>query len=101
MIAILYRWKLNEDKIDQFIEAWSEITMALREDHGGLGSRMHRGNDGFFYGYAQWHSLEAREAAFGNLGFMDASKLMVDAIAESFPEVILEVKNDLLLPDDR
>jgi heme-degrading monooxygenase HmoA len=101
MIAILYRWKLEKDKIDQFIEAWSEITLALREDHGGLGSRLHSGGDGFFYGYAQWSSLEAREAAFASLRSKNARKLMIEAISESFPEVILEIKTDLLLPNDR
>jgi Antibiotic biosynthesis monooxygenase len=99
MIAILYRWKLKEDKIDQFIAAWSEITLALREDHGGLGSRLHLGEDGFFYGYAQWNSLRAREIAFANFASNKARKLMLEAIVESFPEVILEVKKDLLLPN--
>jgi heme-degrading monooxygenase HmoA len=97
MIAILYRWKIKDGKKDQFISAWKEITLSLRENYGGKGSRLHLGSDGFYYAYAQWNSLKDRELAFENFDSGNSHGLMRDAVEESFPEVILEVVEDLLL----
>jgi hypothetical protein len=97
MIAILYRWKLKEDKVQQFIDGWTEITLILRNMHRGLGSRLHFGDDGCYYAYAQWNSLEDRQTAFANIDLGSAREMMVDAISESFPAVILEIKDDFLL----
>ena len=37
------------------------MTEALRVTGGSLGSRLHRGSDGIWYGYAQWPSEETRQ----------------------------------------
>jgi hypothetical protein len=60
---------------------------------------LHRGSDGTWYAYAQWPTAETRERAFA-LGSVDpqASEAMREAIAESLPEVILEVIEDHLNP---
>jgi len=94
MFIVLYRWKIKPEKEAQFIEAWSEITAYYRENFDSLGSRLHRGNDGLFYAYAQWRSAEERENAFANKPKFEAGEKMREAIEESFPEVRLETLAD-------
>ncbi len=101
MITILYKWRIKPEKELQFIKAWSEITDYFRENCDSLGSRLHRGNDNFFYGYAQWKLLEDREKAFlRNNNLAEASQKMRDAIAELFDEIILDpIADFLILPE--
>ena len=95
---VLYRWRLREGAEHAFVAAWSRISARLLADRGSLGSRLHRGSDGIWYSYAQWPSAQAREQAAA-LGSVDteASRAMREAIAESFPEVVLECVSDFLV----
>jgi quinol monooxygenase YgiN len=98
MIVYLYRWRIEPKKEDQFTKAWSYVTAQLREKSGSLGSRLHRGDDGLWYGYAQWPSIEAREKS--NLQddrVTEARRLMKDATIEMLPDVILKPESDLLI----
>jgi hypothetical protein len=97
--AVLYRWRLHPGCETDFVEARSRVWVLLRAERGSLGSRLHRGADGIWYGHAQWPSSQAREAAFAR-GPADprASMQMKRSIAEEFPEVILEPGPDFLLP---
>jgi heme-degrading monooxygenase HmoA len=97
MIAILYSWRMKPDKEQQFIESWSQITEFLRDNRGSLGSRLHRGNDGLFYGYALWKSDEERQNAFQNSAqISNVIEKMRDSIAETLPEIMLEPIADFL-----
>jgi hypothetical protein len=97
MFAALYKWRIRPGLEQQFIDSWSEITVYYRENADSLGSRLHRGSDGFWYGYAQWPSDEVRSAAFGNRPAHPAREKMVEAIEESFDEILLEVASDFLI----
>ena len=97
MFIILYRWRIKPEKEAQFIEAWSEITAFYRENFDSLGSRLHRGDDGIFYAYAQWGSAEDRENAFANSPDLEASTKMKEAIEENFEAVVLEKVSDFLI----
>lgn len=100
MFVAFYSWHIKEGLEQQFIDAWSEVTAYYVEHFDSLGSRLHRGNDGLFYGYAQWKSAEQRENAFQITTESEAGKLMSEAIAESLPEIILELVSDfLILPE--
>lgn len=96
--VVLYRWRLHPGSEDAFVHAWSRTTDLLRA-RGSLGSRLHRGSDGLWYGYAQWPSAQARAQAFA-LGAADdaASARMKEAIAESLPEIVLDPVADFLMP---
>jgi hypothetical protein len=96
-LVVLYRWRLNPGTEASFIEAWSRVTALLRERAGSLGSRLHRGNDGVWYGYAQWPNDETRQRAFAQPVDAAALAQMRAAIAESLPEVLLEPVSDFLL----
>ena len=97
MFIILYRWRIKPEKEAQFIEAWSEITAFYRENFDSRGSRLHRGNDGLFYAYAQWKSVEQRENAFANSPTTEARARMREAIEENFEAVMLEKVSDFLI----
>jgi hypothetical protein len=99
--VVLYRWRLHSGSEASFIEAWSRITELLRAHGGSLGSRLHLGSDGMWYGYAQWPDDETRQSAFSQSLDPDARAKMRSAIAESFPEIVLETVADfLILPDE-
>ncbi|PYT10006.1 MAG: antibiotic biosynthesis monooxygenase [Acidobacteria bacterium] len=98
--AVLYRWRLHEGAEQSFIAGWSRISELLLSERGSLGSRLHRGPEGWWYSYAQWPSAQAREQAFAQ-GPLDAeaSRQMREAIAESLPELVLEsVADYMVLP---
>lgn len=97
--AVLYRWRLHPGTEDSFVAAWTRISALLRSQRGSLGSRLHRGADGWWYSYAQWPSAQARALAFdGEPVDAEAAARMQDAIAEGLPEIVLESVADLLLP---
>ena len=100
MVIYLYRWKLKPDKEKQFQEAWAYVTEQLRDHCGSLGSRLHRGDDGLWYGYAQWPSTEFREnAKLQDKKVFEARQLMKQATVEMLPEVVLTPISDFLLID--
>lgn len=89
MYIVLYRWRLHAGSECDFKEAWTQVTESLLS-RGSLGSRLHLGDDGLWYGYAQWPSEEARRAAFA-AGDADAKAVarMRAAIIEERPEIVL------------
>ncbi|KRE84830.1 hypothetical protein ASG75_13185 [Rhodanobacter sp. Soil772] len=96
--VVLYRWRLHPGMESSFIKAWSRLSDLLRSERGSLGSRLHCGSDGLWYSYAQWPSAQVRKDAFA-IGAVDpaASKQMEQAIAERYPEVVLEPVADFLV----
>lgn len=59
MHAIYFRWKVSPGREPDFEQAWRELTELIRDEHGGLGSRLHRCADGHYFAYAQWPSAQA------------------------------------------
>jgi len=99
MIVFLYRWKLRIGMEQSFEEAWSFVTKELREREGSLGSRLHLDSDGWFYGYAQWPSREARENARFTAEMDRALTTMKSAIEEALDEIVLYPVADFLIFD--
>lgn len=63
MFAVVYRWKLIPGKEASFEEGWCAGTAAISSEFNGWGSRLHRGEDGCFYAYAQWPDRATWEKA--------------------------------------
>ena len=97
MFIVLYRWRIIPANEKQFIEGWAEVTAYFQENWDSLGSRLHRGNDGLFYAYAQWKSEKDRENAFENAIKLEGSAKMTEAIEERFEPIILEKLSDFLV----
>lgn len=97
MVIYLYRWRLKSGKERQFEKAWAYVTEQLREN-GSLGSRLHIGSDGLWYGYAQWPSQDVREQVnIQHPEYLEARSLMKDAILEELSEVLLRPLADYLV----
>jgi len=99
MFVVLYRWRVDPNLEQQFVENWSARTAYLQEKYDSLGSRLHRGSDGICYGYAQWKSAEQRRQVFESESgkVSESVEKMREAIKESFPEIELEVVSDYLI----
>jgi hypothetical protein len=101
-LVALYRWRLHAGHEEAFSRAWSNVTAALRQ-RGSLGSRLHRGPEGIWYGYAQWPDEATRQAAFAeeDAALAGDRAAMRAAIAERLPELLLEpVADFLVLPTE-
>ena len=96
--CVIYRARVHPEKEAQYVAAWSTLTRLLRTERGGLGSRLHRGNDGLWYAYAQWPTAQARTDAFAQPVDALAQAAMADAIVEFFPEILLDPVEDQLVP---
>lgn len=96
MIIVLYKWRVDPSKEDVFAENWSVITRHYLEHCGSLGSRLHKGSDGFHYGYAKWPDNETRERAFLDVRVELARLHMQDCVTETFPVTFLDVIADHL-----
>ena len=100
MFVASYCWRIKNGFEQQFIDAWAETTAYYFEKFDSLGSRLHRGDDGLFYTYAQWKSAEQRENAFKNIPELAVREKMHEAIEEFISETILEPLSDfLVLPE--
>ena len=93
----LYRWRLRPGAEAAFVAAWTDATRDLL-GAGSLGSRLHRGDDGLWYGYAQWPDAHRRDAGFATLGASPASARMRECVAETLPPVALTPVADFLRP---
>jgi quinol monooxygenase YgiN len=96
--AVIYRWRLRSGSEDGFRAAWDKVTRQIMAHRGGLGSRLHRSEDGLWTAYAQWPDRKTWEDSQG----MDpvdpaASGAMKEAIEESFPPILLDPVNDHLI----
>lgn len=105
MYAVAYRWKIEPGKEDQFALAWAAGTTAISEEFNGWGSRLHAGDDGYFYAYAQWPDKATYDKAMeSRMHHSDdeARNAYRDAIMEDGFEVMFagEMISDLLKPLD-
>lgn len=97
MFIALYRWKVKEGHEDRFQKGWHRRTLEIYEHCGSLGSRLHRAEDGTWFGYAQWPD----KATWETLGDMSSSDdearaMMRESIEHAFPDVYMTVVDDLL-----
>ncbi len=97
MFTVIYKWKVFEDKEQQFIESWKKVTEILYIKHGSLGSRLHKTYDGFFLAYAQWPDLETWEK---DKEFTEEEQIIrnniQDSVEERFEPITCDVLDDLL-----
>jgi heme-degrading monooxygenase HmoA len=99
IFCAIYRWRLHPGTEDKFVQAWSQITELLRAERGSLGSRLHRGPDNIWYSYTQWPSAAAKADGLAQPSVNPAAwQQMRDSIAESLPELVLELVADYLAP---
>lgn len=103
MYAITYRFTLmkpSEANEARFTACWLGITEFFKAEAGALGSRLHKGEDGAFYAYAQWPDKQTFEAAGSILPTEDFVRLRMAWAELCEPSEVLwagEVSKDLLV----
>lgn len=98
--AVIYRWRVRSGMEASFVEAWEFVTRAIRDQRGGLGSCLHRADDGTWVAYARWPSRDAWERSQAeDSPDPAASDIMRDSIEESFDPIPLGPVRDLLARD--
>lgn len=102
--AVIYRFRVRPEAEAEFVAAWSAMTALIRQHRGGRGSRLHRGDDGVLYAYAQWpeRALWESDAPWPAGVADEADRLrtaMAAATLERLPTIPLAVLEDLLLPE--
>lgn len=98
--VVIYRWRLHPGKEQQFIDSWTRNTPEIIKHCGGLGSRLHRADDGSWLAYAQWPDRATWERYYNvpDRRSESARQLSKEAIAETLPYLLLEPRQDFLLP---
>lgn len=97
MFAVIYRWQLNPGFESGFEKAWAERTEEIKKEHGALGSRLHKSDDGSYIAYAQWPSRQAWQDASSTTGIDSNSSQTMKTATKSFEIVAeLDVIRDLL-----
>jgi len=99
--VVIYRWRLRAGCEARFVRAWEGLTWAIRRERGGLGSRLHRSEDGRLVAYAQWPD-EATWRRARELPSPDpaASAEMSECVLESERPEPLRPRVDLLVRAD-
>lgn len=52
--SIIYSFKIHENKQEEFIHYWTELTNLIYKFEGSYGSTLHQANENLFIAYAQW-----------------------------------------------
>ncbi|MEN8230862.1 MAG: antibiotic biosynthesis monooxygenase [Bacteroidota bacterium] len=95
--CVIYTFKVRPGMEDSFMEGWSCLTEAIRETRGGLGSRLHKSDNGWWVAYAQWPDRQTWESSqtADESPDLEASNLMTEAIEDRVPPILLEPIIDL------
>jgi hypothetical protein len=81
MYCIVYRFQLSDpsDVTEaRFVKTWSGITDYLKRECGALGSRLHQGEDGVFFAYAQWPSQDVFERSAAHEPMLEFVEMRLD-----------------------
>lgn len=98
--AVVYQWRIKPGMEAQFHAAWDQLTVLIKQQRGGRGSRLHRTDNGTVVAYAQWPDRAAweRSCALHQLD-EDLSKKILEAVEESWSPMFLTTLNDHLVPE--
>ncbi len=100
MIAVIYRWRVDEKDEKDFERRWHEITVDIMRNHGGGGSRLHRAENGDWVAYARWPRREDRDRAFeARAREHHDTTPQSEGKARLIEETWLEITDDLLIPE--
>jgi hypothetical protein len=97
--AVIYRWRLHPGREALFQEIWARNTVEIARRCGGLGSRLHRADDGSWLAYAQWPDRATWERSYDVPDWdPEGSHLIETCVAERLPRLLLDPVADLLWP---
>jgi heme-degrading monooxygenase HmoA len=94
VFAAIYRWRLKPGMESQFVDGWERVTREIHKVCGSYGSRLHRCDDGTWLAYARWPDAATRDAC--EHGETEGRRLMREAVAEDFDDILCDLVTDLL-----
>ena len=102
MLIALYELKSKPGREREFEEAWAEVTDAICDTQGSLGSRLHTTEPlGLYIAYAQWPSravYESTDASRYSDAQMEARKRLREAMESVRTLHLMEICDDRLPP---
>ena len=95
MFAVIYNFNVKPGLEDQFEKNWADMTYEFRESHGGLGSGLHKKDDGKYIASARWPDRKtwAKDKKIKNTKAMN---LMKESLQEKTEVIPLQIESDLL-----
>ena len=100
MLIALYEMTAKSGREEDFEQAWAELTDAIYQVRGSLGSRLHRTETpGLYIAYAQWPSRAVYESTDSHLfsaAQLASGERMRDALESSRTLHLMDVCDDRL-----
>lgn len=102
MFCVVYQIKIKKshlDRMNEFIQAWADMTNLIKEYEGGLGSRLHKVSETEYLAYAQWPDRVTWENAGGNLpDEANKARTVMQECYESFDTIhTMDMVKDMLV----
>lgn len=106
--AVIYRGFIKKGKETEYQNAWKTVSTYFIEQRGAIGSCLHKTNDGMWVAYSRWPDQKTRDASWPGennpsqeipLNVREAILTIKNSLDpdQKFPEICMEVVNDLLL----
>ena len=101
MFGIVYCWDVKPGCEAEFTGAWCAMTDAIKDEMGGLGSRLHHAGGQVYFAYAQWPSRDAWQQLRHPSDHMLALRAVIRAIStDRLPHLHGEIVADLFVAPD-
>ena len=98
--CVIYQFKVKHGAEEMFQSGWSRVTEEVRDSRGGLGSRLHLSDDGWWIAYAQWPNRDAWERSQQmDLIDAEAAQMMAESIVDRKTPILLAPQIDYLEPN--
>ncbi|TNE78841.1 MAG: antibiotic biosynthesis monooxygenase [Bacteroidetes bacterium] len=96
--AVVYRFSVHPGKEQNFLTAWTKMTLLIKEHEGGLGSRLHRSSNGEYIAYALWPDEQSYKKAGSKLptSALEIRQTMRESCASIHTEFELNIVEDLI-----
>lgn len=100
MFAVIYTFEIHTEMAQEFIQSWGELTELIKKYEGGLGSRLHKQEEGKYLAYAQWPDRDTWKNSGDKLPAEadDVWKRMKACCISSETTFTMDLEKDLLIP---
>jgi quinol monooxygenase YgiN/catechol 2,3-dioxygenase-like lactoylglutathione lyase family enzyme len=97
MFCVIYQWQVKPEREQDFRDTWRKLTEAIFAQHGALGSRLHKSDDGSWIAYAQWPNRDCWENHAETLGVELARSKQSECLIEKVKVLHTMTMTDNLL----
>jgi hypothetical protein len=107
MFAVIYQAYIKLGRESEYKNAWNTIATYFIEKRGALGSCLHKTDSGLWVAYSRWPDQTARDASWPKedaistelpQAIRESIVVLKDCIEKQFPEIAMEIVDDLLMP---